>query len=214
MTTNDDTHDHMIACDDLTMAMNGALGGLVGITAGCSVVTPWAALIIGIISGWVYFAFSNLLVKLKIDDAVDAVPVHFACGMWGVVAVGLFSEPERQGKAYSGVTNHVGWFYGTGDANLLAAQLASIAWIIGWVAGTMTPFFMLLKVAGLFRVPALEEEVGIDISHHRGAAYDLTSANQEDVEKLMEVRASKHGKVEVPKSLMLLVMQRRLPRQV
>lgn len=62
---------------DLTMAMNGALGGLVAITAGTSVVTPGMALLIGMVGGWVYLAFSKLLIRLKIDDAVDAIPVHF-----------------------------------------------------------------------------------------------------------------------------------------
>eukprot|EP00542_Grammatophora_oceanica_P013517 CAMPEP_0194045696 /NCGR_PEP_ID=MMETSP0009_2-20130614/17543_1 /TAXON_ID=210454 /ORGANISM="Grammatophora oceanica, Strain CCMP 410" /LENGTH=56 /DNA_ID=CAMNT_0038690613 /DNA_START=32 /DNA_END=199 /DNA_ORIENTATION=+ len=56
------------------MAMNGALGGLVGVTAGTSVVEPWAALFIGIIAGWVYYGFSKFLIMMKIDDAVDAVP--------------------------------------------------------------------------------------------------------------------------------------------
>jgi Amt family ammonium transporter len=57
---------------------------------------------------------------------------------------------------------------------------------------------MLLNFAGIFRVDPLEEEVGLDISHHRGTAYDLEPAKQTDVEELMEVRASRHGKVEVP----------------
>jgi Amt family ammonium transporter len=183
---------------DLTMAMNGALGGLVGITAGCSVVTPWAALIIGIIAGWVYYGFSKLLILLKIDDAVDAVPVHFANGMWGVIAVGLFSEESRQNIAYSGSIAHVGWFYNGSDANLLLCQFVCVVWIIGWVSVTMIPFFIALKALGLFRVDPLEEEVGLDISHHRGAAYDFSGPNQDDVEELMEIRASKHGKVEVP----------------
>mmetsp|Transcript_22024 Transcript_22024/g.32785 ORF Transcript_22024/g.32785 Transcript_22024/m.32785 type:complete len:524 (-) Transcript_22024:212-1783(-) len=182
---------------DLTMAMNGALGGLVGITAGTSVVTPWAAFVIGVIAGWVYYGFSKFLIMMKIDDAVDAVPVHFANGMWGVIAVGIFSEPDRQALAYSDNITRTGLIY-SGDGNLLLIQLCSVAWICAWVGCMMTPFFMVLKMAGMFRVDPLEEEVGLDISHHRGAAYDLAGPKQEDVEELMEVRASKHGKVEVP----------------
>jgi len=185
---------------DLTMAMNGALGGLVGITAGCSVVQPWAALCIGIVAGWVYVGFSKFLVAMKIDDAVDAVPVHFANGAWGVIAVGLFAEESAMATAgYN--TGHLGWFYGFDDANLLLVQVCSILWICGWVFATMTPFFYVLNVLGMFRVDALEEEVGLDISHHRGAAYDLSAPKKEDVEELMEVRASRHGKVEVPKEV-------------
>lgn len=189
---------------DLTMAMNGALGGLVGITAGCSVVLPWAAVLIGIVSGWVYVGFSKFLVAVKIDDAVDAVPVHFACGAWGVIATGLFAEEAAMEIAGYNF-NHTGLFYswgkGSWDSNLLLCQICSIAWICGWVFFIMTPFFLMLNACGLFRVDPLEEEVGLDISHHRGAAYDLSGAKKEDVEELMEVRASKHGKVEVPKEV-------------
>ena len=65
----------------------------------------------------------------------------------------------------------------------------------------MTPFFIVLNKLDMFRVDALEEEVGLDISHHRGAAYDLAEPNKEHVEQLMEIRASHHGKVEVPKEV-------------
>ena len=189
---------------DLTMAMNGALGGLVGITAGCSVVTPGMAVVIGIVAGWVYVGFSKFLIAMKIDDAVDAIPVHFANGAWGVIAVGLFAEEDAMAVAgYNSA--HVGWFYswgkGSGDANLLLCQVCSILWIIGWVFFVMTPFFLVLNALGMFRVDPLEEEVGLDISHHRGAAYDMSGAKKEDVEELMEVRASRHGKVEVPKEV-------------
>mmetsp|Transcript_27884 Transcript_27884/g.59655 ORF Transcript_27884/g.59655 Transcript_27884/m.59655 type:complete len:303 (+) Transcript_27884:710-1618(+) len=185
---------------DLTMAMNGALGGLVAITAGCSVVQPWAAVVIGLIGGLVYYGFSKFLIKMKIDDAVDAIPVHFANGAWGVMAVGFFADPELQAIAgYS--TAHTGWFYNLSDGTLLWVQLASILWIIVWVGCVMTPFFVVLNTVGMFRVDPLEEEVGLDISHHRGAAYDLEPAKQNDVEELMEVRASRHGKVEVPKEV-------------
>lgn len=123
--------------------------------------------------------------------------------MWGVLAVGLFARRDLIAiAAYGNPGNRQGWFYnwgeGSADANLLAVQICCILWIIGWVTCLMTPFFYILKVAGMFRVDPLEEEVGLDISHHRGAAYDLTGPNKEDVEELMEVRASKHGKVEVP----------------
>eukprot|EP00532_Pseudo-nitzschia_australis_P007938 CAMPEP_0168164372 /NCGR_PEP_ID=MMETSP0139_2-20121125/901_1 /TAXON_ID=44445 /ORGANISM="Pseudo-nitzschia australis, Strain 10249 10 AB" /LENGTH=494 /DNA_ID=CAMNT_0008081383 /DNA_START=409 /DNA_END=1893 /DNA_ORIENTATION=+ len=184
---------------DLTMAMNGALGGLVAITAGCSVVKPWAAVIIGVIGGLVYYGFSKFLIQMKIDDAVDAIPVHFANGAWGVLAVGLFADKELQEVAGFG-TAHSGLF-DSGDGTLLLVQFIAICWICGWVFAVMTPFFVTLNAAGMFRVDALEEEVGLDISHHRGTAYDLEPAKQTDVEELMEVRASRHGKVEVPKEV-------------
>jgi len=190
---------------DLTMAMNGALAGLVAVTAGCSVITPWAAIIIGTIGGWIYIGASALLVKLRIDDAVDAIPVHFANGLWGVLAVGFFANGGLM-KIAGYNEEHEGLFYewagDDADGDLMVAQLASIGFILGWVTVLMTPFFYMLLIAGMFRVDALEEEVGLDISHHRGGAYDITgSAKQEDVEELMETRASRHGKVEVPREV-------------
>jgi len=189
---------------DLTYAMNGSLAGLVAITAGTSVVTPWASLFIGIIGGWVYCGMSALLIKLKIDDAVDAIPVHFANGIWGCLAVGLFAEPSRTLLAY-GQDKHVGWFYswgkGSGDANLLLCEFCGILWIIAWVSVTMIPFFSLLNFLGMFRVDALEEEVGLDISHHKGAAYDLAGPTKEDVEELVARRSTAHGKVEAPSAV-------------
>ena len=65
----------------------------------------------------------------------------------------------------------------------------------------MTPFFLILNQLGMFRVDAIEEDVGLDISHHRGAAYDYSGAKKEDVEELLEMRASRHGKVEAPKDV-------------
>mmetsp|Transcript_24877 Transcript_24877/g.40304 ORF Transcript_24877/g.40304 Transcript_24877/m.40304 type:complete len:480 (+) Transcript_24877:123-1562(+) len=164
---------------DITMCMNGALSGLVGITAGCSVCEPWAAFVIGIIAGWVYIGFSTLLVKLKIDDAVDAIPVHFGNGMWGCIATGLFASPGLVDQAYG--TPNYGAFYGSGK--LLGVEICGILFIIGWVGLIMIPYFILLNAAGLFRVDALEEEVGLDISHHKGAAYDMSGPSEEAKEK-------------------------------
>jgi len=172
------------------MVMNGCLGGLVGITANCSVVAPWAAVMIGLASGLVYVMSSKLLVMLKIDDAVDAIPVHFFCGIWGCIATGLFASPVHTGLAY-GNDEKVGLFYGSGS--LIAVELAGIAFIIAWTAGIMTPFFLILNALGMFRVDPLEEEVGLDISHHKGAAYDLTTADKSAIDELAEKKATAHG---------------------
>lgn len=103
--------------------------------------------------------------------------------------------------AYANPGGREGWLFTWGkgsDANLLLCQICGVLWIISWVAGIMTPFFIVLRALNMFRVDPLEEEVGLDISHHRGAGYDYSGPNKEDVEELMEIRASKHGKVEVP----------------
>merc|ERR1712012_1366996 len=71
------------------------VAGLVAITAGCGVVKHWEAIVIGFIGAWVYQIVSMLLKYKKIDDVVDAVPVHGACGIWGVLALGLFGDPDH-----------------------------------------------------------------------------------------------------------------------
>jgi Amt family ammonium transporter len=127
---------------DLTKAMHGTLAGLVAISAGCSIVTPWASIIIGMIGGWVYLLFSKYLIKWKIDDAVDAIPVHFANGMWGVFAVGLFAEPDLM--AIAGYNSDVpGIFYG-GDGSLLLCQFAGVVCICAWMLLELLVHFMLL----------------------------------------------------------------------
>lgn len=179
---------------DLSFAMNGGLGGLVAITANCCVVTPGMACIIGLLAGWVYIAFSKLLVYFRIDDAVDAIPVHFGNGMWGCIATGLFADPGKVAIAYGSPA--VGLFFSAGSShkfNLILAELCGIAFIIVWVTVVMTPYFVLLRLLGLFRVDQLEEDVGMDISHHKGAAYDLTKANDDVVDEFIEKR-SQHGR--------------------
>lgn len=153
----------------LGMCMNGALSGLVAITAGCAVVEPWAAMVIGLVSGWLYMWGSALLLRVRIDDAVDAIPVHMINGLWGLFAVGLFASPRKLELAY-GTGEHAGWLYslsnGSTDARLLAAQVCTILFISGWTFFTMLPFFVWLNYKGWLRADSLEELVGLDISYH------------------------------------------------
>jgi Amt family ammonium transporter len=128
---------------DLIPAMNGALFGLVVITAGCGSVDPWAASVIGIISGWVYLVSSWDLIWLIINDAVDAILVHLWNGLWSVLAVGLFASLDAVHAALGdGSTQyHVGWFYTPNNATLLWAQIVGSLYILAWTLVTMLPFF-------------------------------------------------------------------------
>jgi len=193
---------------DTTAAMNGCLTGLVAITSGCASVMPWAGFTIGVFAGLIYLAASKLLIKLRIDDAVDAIPVHLFGGAWGVLASGLFSKGSLLEQAY-GRSVHVGWFYawgeGSGDFTLLGIQLLSILWIFGWTFATMGVFTYVINFFGLLRVDPLEEEVGLDISIHKGSAYDSEGeAPKASVEKLSVLRLdnsnSSHGKKKAYKS--------------
>merc|ERR1712127_925553 len=90
------------------------------------------------------------------------------------------------GPSYGGV------FYGSG--RLLACEIIGVLLIVVWTFGVMGPFFLILNALGMFRVPALEETVGLDISHHKGSAYDLAAPDQEAVDSLAEKRATAHGR--------------------
>jgi hypothetical protein len=135
-------------------------------------VEPWAALIIGACAGVLYLSASHLLIKARLDDAVDAIPVHMANGFWSLLAVGLLASPSKLELAFGEEKQNVGWFYswsrGSGDARLLASQVVGILWIFGWVLCTMMPFFIWLDWKGWFRSDPLEEIVGLDTSYHGG----------------------------------------------
>jgi len=157
---------------DLSDALNGCLAGLVSITAGCGMLEPWAAVLIGSIGGVVYLFVGALLIKFRIDDAVEAIPVHLGSGIWGVVSVGLFASPRRLAEIY-GHSNHPGWFYsltsGGSDATLLGANIVGLLFIISWVLVTMLPFFLVLSYLGWFRTDSLEEIIGLDPDTHQSA---------------------------------------------
>ena len=143
---------------DLMLSLNGVLAGLVSITAPCPVVDPWAAIIIGVIGSAVYMVFSKLL---KIDDPLDAFPIHGACGFWGVVSVALFCTDENVAYSY-------GW---DNTDNLLITQLIGGGCIAGWTIVTSGSLFFALRMAGQIRVSAQEEEEGLDASEHNGSAF-------------------------------------------
>lgn len=144
-----------------------SLTGLVAVTAGCGVIDYWAALVIGIIAGWVYIVVDAKLIEYKIDDAVSAIPVHLGGGLWGVFSAGLFAVPDLLTDAY-GVATYPGLFYTETGKNLVPAQMVGALFIIGWTMITMVPFFLILNYMGLFRVNELEELIGLD------ASYDTT----------------------------------------
>lgn len=148
---------------DINAAMNGCLSGLVAITAGCGVVEPASSVFIGMVSGLLYLGSKDLLLWCKVDDAVDAIPVHLVNGMWGVLSTGLLASPNRLAVAY-GDDTHPGWFYSFSNASLLLAQLVGIVSIGLWVTVTMLPFFKLLDAAGYFRVSELDELIGLGTS--------------------------------------------------
>lgn len=152
---------------DVGMTLNGALAGLVSITAGCANVSPLTAVLIGFIGGiLVVFAvigFENI----GVDDPVGAISVHGACGVWGTLAVGLFAQETFGG------TN--GLFFG-GGVDLLFVQLIGVAACFAWVFGTSYVLFTLINSTIGLRVSPEEEMEGLDLSEHAASAYtDFTA---------------------------------------
>lgn len=152
---------------------NGILGGLVSITAPCPVVRPYAAVLIGVFGAVVYQGSSDLLVMLRIDDAIDASPVHFFCGIWGVVSVGVFAVDELIMDAGYVSPHDEGFLYGKGGKQL-GVQLLGALTIAAWTLGTSGILFFVLKAIGMLRVDSETEESGLDSSHHGGNAYNFS----------------------------------------
>ena len=157
---------------DFGLTINGILGGLVGITAGCAVVDPWAAIVIGAVAALVVMGAIELLDRLHIDDPVGAAPVHLGAGLWGVLAVGLFATNDGITAAFTGPTEQYGLLVG-GGAEQLGIQALGAAAIIGWTAATSGVLFLAIKFTIGLRVDEHEELMGLDLGEHGMPAYNF-----------------------------------------
>ena len=145
---------------DVSMSLNGALAGLVAITAGCANVDALGASIIGAVAGiLVVVAVEFIDLKLHVDDPVGAVAVHGVNGLWGTLAVGLFATDTAPGMSAKGL------FYGGGFAQL-GTQALGIGAIALWTIVTMTGVFFLIKKVNGLRVTEEEEIQGLDLQEH------------------------------------------------
>lgn len=155
---------------DVAMAGNGALAGLVSITAPVGTVEPWAALVIGFVGG-VIVVFSVLFFdRIRVDDPVGAVSVHGTCGIWGTLSIGLFAKYD---DAFLG-REDAGLFYG-GGLDQLMVQLVMVAIVIVWVGGTCLVLFAALRATLGLRVDEEEEVMGLDVAEHGSAGYGFDS---------------------------------------
>ncbi len=143
---------------DASMALNGALAGLVGITAPCDGVSPIGALLIGAVAG-ALVVFSVIFIDrvLKVDDPVGAVSVHGVCGAWGTLSAGLFNLES-------------GLFYG-GGFKQLGVQAVGVLSGVGWAFILGLILFSLIKVTVGLRVTPEEELKGLDVGEHGMEAY-------------------------------------------
>jgi Amt family ammonium transporter len=148
---------------DLSMAMNGALAGLVAVTAPCAYIEPWAAIAIGAIAGYIVVRGVELLDKLQIDDPVGAFPVHGICGIWGTLSLGIF------GKASLGLAND-GFVYG-GNPMQFGIQMVGVISVVAFVVVSMSIVFKLIDITVGLRTSREEELRGLDIGEHGMEAY-------------------------------------------
>ncbi len=156
---------------DVSMSLNASLAGLVAVTAPCDCVDAFGSMIIGLVSGILVVVVVELLdKKLHVDDPVGAVGVHMANGIWGTIAVGLFST------GYDGVGK--GLFYG-GGFKQLGIQLLGFAAVATWTVVMMIIVFTLIKKTNGLRVTAEEEIKGLDATEHNlpSAYADFVPAN-------------------------------------
>lgn len=150
---------------DIGMSLNGALGGLVGITAPCASVAPAAAVLIGATAGVLVVFAVQFFERVRIDDPVGAISVHGVCGAWGTVAAALFA---------------VGGF----SVAQLTTQLIGVAAAFVWSFGVSYLLFSVIKATLGLRVSREEEMDGLDLSEHGAEAYpsDLDHAGEEPAE--------------------------------
>ena len=146
---------------DILMACNGALAGLVGITAPVAFVEPWSAVLIGAIAAPIMMASVVFIENvLKIDDPVGAISVHGTTGLWGILAVGIFANGNN------GVTGLIG-----GNGAQIVSQLISMGVVLAWALVTGFALFAVLKATMGVRATEEEEMEGLDVSEHGLVAY-------------------------------------------
>ena len=146
---------------NIEMACNGALAGLVGITAPSAYVDPWAAVVIGLVVGGIMIVGVSFIKNiLKVDDPVGAITVHGICGAWGLLAVGIFAVGHND---VSGLID--------GNPGQLVPQIVGILVAIGWGLGTGLVLFKVLDLTMGLRASREEELEGLDEPEHGALAY-------------------------------------------
>lgn len=161
---------------DPSMVMNGALSGLVAITAGCAYVNQWQSVLIGAVAGLIVIGATLFIDRLKIDDPVGAVAVHGFNGAFGTIAVGLF---DAQGGLFTG-----------GGTSLLGTQALGVLVILVWgFAGGIAIAYIAKATVGL-RASTEEEEEGLDMAYHGIPAYNELDRFSETAKAMYDFEAT------------------------
>jgi ammonium transporter, Amt family len=159
---------------DVPMMLNGALAGLVAITASCAFVETWAAVLIGFISGILVFYSIRFFEKVKIDDPIAALSVHGTAGVWGTLSNGFFATKELATVGKPGLF-YGGGFHQLGVQALGVFTCAAFAFIVSFIL-----LAVMKKVMNGLRVTEEEEIIGLDMSEHGSYGYpELVKAEQQ-----------------------------------
>jgi Amt family ammonium transporter len=168
---------------DVSQMGNGAIAALVAITAPCAFVDPWAAVLIGFVAGAIVPFIVVAVDKILIDDPIGAIPGHGVAGIWGTLAAGLFTTPER---AVTAAVGKPGLFYGGHSFHQLGVQAMGILATVGFTfTASYITFYAIKKTVGL-RVSEEDELRGLDISEHGMYGYperfiDVPGATPEEI---------------------------------
>lgn len=169
---------------DPEMIINGILGGLVGITAGCYYIGETGALVVGVVSGLIVFYGTALLEKLRLDDVVSAIPVHGFAGVWGTVATGIFIKDTF--LVESGITR----------GHQILVQLLGSATALLWAFGVSFVIMKIINRICPMRVSREFEEIGLNIAEHGASSSILELSNS--VKNIIESRNFKNaGEIDV-----------------
>ena len=136
---------------DLIAACEGLFAGLVGVTACCNNVDVWTAFVVGIISALVAIPAIIAVKKMGIDDPINAAAIHSSCGVWGLIAVGIFDNTKG---LISGNKDEMGKFFGY--------QICGAVVIVSWTLACNIPLFFTMKYFKILRVPLIYEIIGLD----------------------------------------------------
>ncbi|GBG83397.1 hypothetical protein CBR_g37111 [Chara braunii] len=147
-------------------ACSGLIAGFTAVTAGCSVIEPWAAVVLGFLAAWVLIGMNRLALKIRYDDPLNAFQRHGGCGLLGIIFVGLLAKKEYLLQTLRTSDNSpYGLLYG-GGGRLLAAQVTGAICITAWTSVTMGTLFYALNNVVLLRISEEEEAAGLDVVSH------------------------------------------------
>jgi len=175
---------------DIVAVCTGALAGLVAITAPCAFVAPWASIIIGVIAAPIAI-YGNFFIerKLKIDDPVGAFGIHGFCGIFGMLAIGMFGD-----GTYAGVKGIL--LFGAEAGGQLIAQVIASVVVAGFAFGMGLIIFGIIKCTVGLRAPVKDEIAGLDITEHGFSAYPerelkVTAEEEKAIREVLEKQSKK-----------------------